>query len=189
MRKDIVEVLEKIVLEKCGDENNFFGEGIGCHIQAVVKNAILLAEKYGADVEVVTIAAWLHDVASITDYKYYEAHHIWGARMAGELLEKMDYPTPKIELVQKCILNHRGSAVREKCSVEEVCVADADAISHFDNVPALFYLAYVKRGCSLEEGTEFVANKLRRSFAKLSERSKALYQAKYDAVIRTVLGE
>lgn len=59
-------------------ENKF---GIGCyyHIEAVVKNAELLAEKYNADKEVVIIAAWLHDIASITDYSLYEMHHIHGA--------------------------------------------------------------------------------------------------------------
>ena len=36
------------------------------HIKAVIKNATLLAKEYGADIEVVIIAAWLHDIASIT---------------------------------------------------------------------------------------------------------------------------
>ncbi len=51
---------------------------MGCyyHIEAVVKNPELLAQKYGADKEIVLIAAWLHDIASITDYYLYENHHI-----------------------------------------------------------------------------------------------------------------
>lgn len=189
MRKDVISALEALVLERCSSENNFFGEGIYYHIRAVVKNAAQLAEKYGGDVEIVTIAAWLHDVASVTDYQYYEEHHIWGAEMAEELLKKMDYPAHRIELVKKCILNHRGSVVLGKDSIEEICVADADAISHFDSVPSLFYLAYVKRGYSIREGTEFVANKLKRSFEKLSGQSRAMYQEKYLAVMKTVLGE
>lgn len=189
MGKEIMDALEKIVRERCESEKNFFGEGIYHHIQAVVKNAARLAERYGGDVEVVTIAAWLHDVASITDYQYYEEHHIWGAKMAAELLAELGYPAAKTELVQACILNHRGSVVRDKSSIEEICVADADAISHFDSVPSLFYLAYVKRGYSIGQGTEFVARKLRRSFDKLSEPSKAFYRAKYTSVMETVLGE
>lgn len=42
----------------------------------------------------------------------------------------------KISLVRKCIRNHRGSISSEKISLEELCVADADAISHFDSVPS-----------------------------------------------------
>lgn len=41
----------------------------------MLKNAEILAEKYGADKEVVLIAAWLHDIASITDYSLYDLHH------------------------------------------------------------------------------------------------------------------
>jgi len=37
------------------------------------------------------IAAWLHDVASITDYVLYEEHHIHGAEMAHEILSKLSY--------------------------------------------------------------------------------------------------
>ena len=186
MRTDIIEYLERDIKEKCESPNNFFGMGGYYHIKAVVKNAVGLAEKYGADIEIVTIAAWLHDVGSIIDYKNYEEHHLVGARMAGDLLKSMDYPKEKIELVQKCILNHRGSDIRCKCSLEEICVADADAISHFDSIPSLFYLAYVRRGYSIDDGTNFVVNKLNRSFAKLSDKSKSEYQQKYLSVMNTI---
>ena len=59
-----------------------------------------------------------------------------------------------------------------KNSLEELCVADADAISHFDSVPSLLYLAYVQRGLGIEDGKEFVKEKLKRSFHKLSPESK-----------------
>ena len=36
------------------------------HIEAVVKNSELLADKYNADKEVVMIAAWLHDIIMYT---------------------------------------------------------------------------------------------------------------------------
>lgn len=189
MRTDILNYLNEEIREKCESPSNFFGEGIYYHVRAVVKNAVALAGKYGADQEVVEIAAWLHDYASIIDYKYYEEHHIHGAAMAGKLLESMDYPTVKIELVQKCILNHRGSLVRYKSTVEEICIADGDAISHFDSVPSLLYLAYVKRGCSVSEGIEFVTNKLKRSFNKLSDDSKAIYNDKYISVLKMLSGE
>lgn len=180
--------LENDVKEKCESPNNYFGIGIYYHIKAVVKNAVLLAEQYHGDAEIVTLAAWLHDYASITDYTYYEEHHVWGANMAKNLLQQMNYPPEKIELVQKCILNHRGSIIREKSSIEEICVADADAISHFDSIPSLFYLAYVKRGCSIEDGISFVADKLTRSFDKLSDKSKLVYREKYVAALNMIYG-
>ena len=189
MRTDIIKYLERDIKEKCESPNNFFGMGGYYHIKAVVKNAVELAEKYGADIEIVTIAAWLHDVASITDFKYYEEHHHIGAEMAADLLKNMDYPKEKIELVQKCIFNHRGSYIQRKYSIEEICVADADAISHFESIPSLFYLAYVRRGYSIEDGTNFVLNKLMRSFEKLSDKSKSEYQQKYLSVMNTICAQ
>jgi uncharacterized protein len=146
----------------------------------------MLAKQFGADEEVVTIAAWLHDVASITDYNLYEEHHIHGAEMAKEILEKFDYDKEKIARVQSCVLNHRGSIAGERLSLEEICVADADAISHFDNIPSLLYLAYVKRNLGIDEGKEFVKAKLIRSYEKLSAESKNFYREKFEQVMKVL---
>lgn len=184
MRQDIIDSLKDDVKRRCESEDNFFGIGGYYHIKAVVKNAIILAENYSADIEVVTIAAWLHDIASVTDYNFYEEHHIHGAKIAGDILSDFNYPKEKIELVQRCILNHRGSKLLEKSSKEEICVADADAISHFDNLPSLFQLAYGVRGYLVNEGIDFVKNKLIRSYNKLSDESKEVYREKYDTVMK-----
>lgn len=178
MREDILKNLQKEVYERCSKETNKFGIGCYYHIVSVVKNAEILAEHYGANKEVVMIAAWLHDIASVTDESLYENHHIHGAEIAYHILSEQGYDKNKILQVQECIKHHRGSIISEKRSIEEVCVADADAVSHFENIPALLYLAYVKKGMGLEEGKEFVKEKLTRSFEKLSEQSKEYYRDK-----------
>lgn len=187
MRQDIIEYLQTDIKRRCEQPSNFFGMGCYYHIKAVADNAAVLAQYFGADKELVIIAAWLHDVASITDYNLYEDHHIHGANMAKEILEKLDYDEEKIVKVQACVLNHRGSTLGERLSPEEQCVADADAISHFDSVPSLLYLAYVERKMSIGEGIVFVREKLERSYNKLSDRSKEIYRAKYQQVMN-VLG-
>lgn len=179
MRNDIIDYLQKEVRKRCESPANKFGIGIYDHIKAVAKNAELLAEPLGADKEAVIIAAWLHDIASITDYSLYKEHHIHGARMAEEILKSFGYPEGKTKLVCDCIKNHRGSIVNEKITAEEICVADADAISHFDSVPSLLFLVFSVRRMEYEEGVEFVVNKLNRSFAKLSEKSRKFYGEKY----------
>lgn len=183
MRTDIIDFLQKDILARCRRPSNQFGMGCYGHIESVAKHGALLAAHFGADEEVVLIAAWLHDIASITDISLYELHHIHGAEMAGKILSRFDYPAEKIELVQACIKNHRGSVASAKLTREEQCVADADAISHFDQIPSLLYLAYVTKGLSLEAGTQFVRDKLDRSFHKLSEESKRFYAGKYQAAI------
>lgn len=186
MRNDIINYLEKEIKSRCESKNNFFGEGIFYHIKAVAENAAYLSGQYGADKEIAVIAAWLHDIASITDYSLYEEHHIHGAEMAEEILNRFDYDKDKLLLVKKCILNHRGSKPSEKQSAEEICIADADSVSHFDSVPSLFYLAYVKRGLGIREGVDFVKNKLERSYNKLSERGKTVYYGKYKAAMEFI---
>ncbi|MBR1854937.1 MAG: HD domain-containing protein [Lachnospiraceae bacterium] len=179
MRDDILEYIQKDVYERSIKPSNKFGIGCYYHIVAVVKNGELLAERYGADKEVVAIASWLHDIASITDYSMYENHHIYGAEIAKQILAEFDYEPEKIELVQKCIRSHRGSVYLKRLSLEEKCVADADAISHFDSIPSLLYLAYVEKRMNIQDGIDFVKSKLERSYEKLSEESKVYYQEKY----------
>jgi uncharacterized protein len=116
----------------------------------------------------------------------YEEHHVHGAEIAADMLSDFNYPKEKIELVQKCILNHRGSKLLEKSTKEEICVADADAISHFDNLPSLFQLAYAVRNYSIGEGIDFVKNKLVRSYNKLSDASKEVYREKYNTVMEII---
>lgn len=183
MRQDIIDYLQEEIKRRCEQPSNFFGMGCYYHIKAVADNAAMLAEYLGADKELVIIAAWLHDVASITDYNLYKEHHIHGAKMAKEILEKLGYDKEKIIRVQSCVLNHRGSVSVERLTAEELCVADADAISHFDSVPSLFYLAYVERKMSIEDGIAFVRGKLERSYNKLSNKSKELYSDKYQQVM------
>lgn len=183
MRADIFDYLQKEVYARCIKPANKFGMGCYYHIEAVVRNGELLAGRYGADKEVVMIAAWLHDIAAVTDYSLYEMHHIYGAEMARKILEKFDYDEEKISLVQSCIRNHRGSVPAEKNSIEELCVADADAISHFDGVPSLLHLAYAIKGMGIQEGKKFVRAKLERSYRKLSPASREYYAGKYQQVM------
>lgn len=186
MRDDIINYLKEEVYSRAQKPENKFGMGVYYHIEAVAKNGEILAEKFGADKEVVVIASWLHDIASITDYSLYEMHHIYGAEIAEEILKGFDYDKDKLGLVKKCIRNHRGSFENEKLTLEEQCVADADAISHFDSVPSLLYLAYVKKKLDIEEGAEFVRNKLKRSYEKLSENSKRFYKEKFENTLKFI---
>lgn len=189
MRNDIIDYLQNEIRKRCESPLNKFGIGIYSHIEAVAKNAALLAEQFGADKEVTVIAAWLHDIASITDYSLYKMHHIHGAETAGEILRNFDYDPEKIKLVQECIKNHRGSVLNKKSSPEEICVADADAVSHFDSIPSLLYLAFSIKKMGYEDGVNFVANKLKRSFDKLSDKSKEFYAEKYSQSLEFLIGQ
>lgn len=116
---EIIKGIRNEVYSRAIKPENKFGIGCYYHIEAVVKNAELLAEHYNADKEVAVIGAWLHDIASITDYSLYEEHHIHGAKIAEKILKEYNYDSSKIEKIKKCILNHRGSVDNERLSIEE----------------------------------------------------------------------
>ncbi|MDR0880738.1 MAG: HD domain-containing protein [Clostridioides sp.] len=181
---NLIDEISEEVRKRCENFENKFGYGIWTHhVKAVVENAIFLAENYDADVEVITLAALLHDIASITKDEYKDEHHIYGAKMAEEMLNAYSYPKDKIELIKNCILHHRGSRPAEKSTIEEICVADADAMAHFDNIPSLFSLVYKERELNIDEGAKFVKDKLYRSYDKLSDRTKELYKDKFEGAM------
>lgn len=149
------------------------------------KNCIQLAKHhandYGAEQEIVALAALLHDMASVTDVSYTEEHHIIGTEIAEELLIQENYPAEKIDLIKKCILNHRGSRLVDKTSNEEVCVADCDAMAHFYSIPSLLSMVYKEKNLSIDDGSKFVMDKLDRSYNKMSEKGKELVKVQYES--------
>lgn len=176
MEKVIDEVYDE-VKKRCMMPSNAYGIGAwDHHILLVYKIAIKNYVSYGADRNIVALAALLHDIASVTNKKFTEEHHIIGATIAEEILSKYNLQKEQVELIKKCILNHRDSRLVEKTTPEEICVADADAMAHFYSVPSLLRMVYVEKQMTIDEGAEFVLNKLERSYNKLSEAGKGLIE-------------
>lgn len=169
----MIEEIEELVKKEVGKDG-----WMEQHIASVRKYALILAEKLNADAEVVEIAALLHDITVLKGDAY---HHITGAVKAEKMLKKLKYPKDKIGQVKHCIQSHRGSQNVKRETVEAECVASADAMAHFDNVPALLYLVYVKKKMGITDGKEWIKKKLEKSWAKLIPEAKALVQEKYDA--------
>jgi predicted hydrolase (HD superfamily) len=183
----IVDEVRKIVLDACNSPSNTFGDVWGNHFAHVVMFAKDLAKRTGADEEIVEIAALLHDYASISNKDWCEDHHIKGAELAEGILKRLGYPQDRIDRVKHCIYAHRGSKSIPRETKEAQCVADADAMSHFYNIPALMWVALVNKGLDAVAGKKWVADKLERSWNKLSPLAKEIVKEKYDAA-RTVLG-
>jgi len=152
------------------------------HFVFVVKYAKKLAKELGADEEIVAIAGWLHDIGSIVYGR--KDHHITGAKIAVEKLTALGYPADKIELVEKCILHHRGSRHDERKTLEEKIIAEADAMSAFDNIPGVFKAAFVYEHNTQGEAKESVRNKLKNKFNQLYfKNSKKIIKPKYKAAM------
>lgn len=165
---ELIKEISQLVKNTCYSPENKFGtNAYDYHIQAVVAHAHSLAPLLNADEECCIIAAYLHDYASVLNIEYYPEYHIYGAKLAKSILEEKGYPGDKIELICRCIFNHRGSIDSERNTPEEVCIASADAMAHVTELPSLFYLNFCERKMALKNH----ANGLKTNWSKVGKSS------------------
>jgi uncharacterized protein len=183
----IVEEVKKFVEEECRKPTSKYGLGaFENHFKQMHACAVVLAKEKGADLEIVEIATWLHDIGSIVYGR--ENHHITGAEIAETKLKELNYPADKIERVKKCILKHRGSVGAKAESKEEETIIEADAMSNFDNIAGIFRGAYITEGLNEAAAKKSALDKLERKWQQLGEDAKKIVLPKYEAVM-LLLGE
>lgn len=180
---NVIQEIKNFVEEESKKPTSKYGyEPFNFHFAQVVKYAEELANELGGDREIIAISAWLHDIGSIINGR--ENHHITGAEIAEKKLKELNYPEEKIEIVKKCILNHRGSLGNDRGNIEEQIIAEADAMSNFDNLAGIFKAAFIYEGLNQGEATKSVREKLERKWNKLHfEKSKDMIRPKYEAAM------
>ncbi len=181
-RMEITEKVRLFVEDECRKPTSKYGfEPYDSHFVPMVKYAKKLAVEMDADVEIVEIAGWLHDIGSIVVGR--EDHHVTGAEIARKKLGEFGYPEDRIALIADCILHHRGSQNMEPGTLEEQIIIEADSISCFDSVVGLFRAALVNEKKSEEEARISVLNKMTNKWNQLRfEKSKELIRPKYEAM-------
>ncbi|MFA5258939.1 MAG: HD domain-containing protein [Candidatus Pacearchaeota archaeon] len=185
---DIKIIIQNFVQEECKKPTSKYGyEPYECHFVPVVKYSKLLGEKLNADLEILELAAWLHDIGSIIYGR--ENHHITSSEIAENKLTELNYPIDKIKHVKHCILAHRGSQNIVRETIEAQILADADSMSHFDNICGPLKAALVYEGLNQVEAINSVKSKLIRSYSKLSEEAKQIIKPKYNAAMLLFGGE
>ncbi len=177
--KDYVLSANKEYADHSPDHYDFWEQ----HIRFVVKESLILAETYGADQEVVELGALLHDIALVKKTGTRAEHHINGKIIAEQLLSQIDYPSDKKERVLNCILHHRSSKQAE--TIEELCVADADIIAHFDNIPMCFNSAYRSNIISIPALIDYFAG----DYSDLSDKAKEAFNLRYESIMNVLFGD
>lgn len=185
-----IESVEKYVKERieeyknnASDHYDYWNE----HIKYVYEESVKLAHKYGADIEIVSLGALLHDIALINKVGDRKDHHINGEIIARKVLDDFRYDDSKKERVLKCVYNHRSSKNAE--TIEEICVADADVLAHFDNIPMLFNSAYNRNNLSLNEVRSWMKDVFEKDYNDLSERTKEDFKDRYKEIYEIILKE
>lgn len=178
---NIIEKVRQFVEDECRKPTSKYGvEPYEYHFAQVVQYSKELAKEFGADEETVEIAGWLHDIGSIMIGRV--DHHLTGAKIAEEKLKELGYPEEKIALVKNCILHHRGSQKMELETLEEQILAEADAMSAFDNIVGVFKAALVYENLTQGQALESVSKKLASKWKQLKfEKSKEIIRPKYEA--------
>ncbi|MBQ2872410.1 MAG: HD domain-containing protein [Bacilli bacterium] len=187
---EIIYLIEKEVKEKINeyklnsdDHYDFWNE----HIKYVYEESKKLAQRYNANIEIVSLGALLHDIALICMVGDKKDHHINGKIIAEEILTKYNYQTDKLERVLNCIYNHRSS--KNTKTIEELCVADADILAHFDNIPMLFNSAFNRNNIKLSEVRNWMKDNFEKDYNDLSDKTKEIFSDKYKLICQIVLGD
>ena len=179
---EIIEQVRQFVEEECKKpEAKYDYDIVIYHFRPVLKYAMKLGEIRGADLEILEIAGWLHDIGSIIDGR--ENHHISGCEISERKLREFDYPEEKIRQVKHCIFSHRGSKNIKRESIEAQILADADTMSHFDNIGGLFNAAFVFENMDELGAQKAIRQKLINSYNKLSPEARDIIKPKFEAAM------
>ena len=178
--------VRKIIKTACYAKENKFKDTVwNYHILPVVKHSLTLGKKFRADLEILELAALLHDYAAIIKSgKLYKNHHLQGAELAEEILRPLNYPEDKIKCIKECIKSHRGSVIISKKNIEAKILASADAMSHITELADMFYLTYGVHKYKTYEGAKWLKNKLQRSWNKIMPAGRKIVKANYNFAIK-----
>ena len=128
-------------IAKIEDEaKKFFVGASGCHdwthVERVRNLAIHIGKKEGADLFVLELAAYLHDIGRKKEMrnKGRACHAEEGAKIARKILEKYEMKESQIENIIHCIETHRWRKNKTPETLEARIIFDADKL---DSVGAI----------------------------------------------------
>lgn len=99
------------------------------HVERVFNLCMHIGKEEGADLEVLGLAALLHDIARpLEDSGKVKDHAIEGARLARRYLRSIGYPEEKVEAVAHAIEAHRFSRGPGPKTLEAKILSDADKL-------------------------------------------------------------
>ena len=165
--------IEELVKNECTGSSfgpSFFDE----HVAVVADYAARLAGPLGADTEVVTLGAWLHDLAAVRDPAAQPEHPRLGAELAPRVLAPYQYDRAVVEQVCRAVASHSFPLEPGSASPEEVCLSQADAVAQM--VRPFYWLYFVTsvRGLDYGQAKKWLANLLASKWDALAAPARLL---------------
>lgn len=112
----------------------FFKNSSGCHdwthVERVKKLAFKIAKAEGADLDIVELAVYLHDIGRRREMKNRGnlCHAEEGARLAKIILKKYNFEQSVIDNITHCIISHRYRNNHTPSTIEAKVLYDADKL-------------------------------------------------------------
>ena len=98
------------------------------HVERVLKTALILGRKEKADLKIIKIATYLHDVGRKDLKEIGYDHAIEGSTIARKILKKYRLSKEDVDNVCHCIEAHRFRKGKNPISIEAKCLHDADKL-------------------------------------------------------------
>jgi len=186
-RQPTTDDIRELVRSECLGASNRFGPAFfGQHLLPVVEYGRQLAQRLGADEQVVELAGWLHDISAVRDLACVPTHHLDSARISRDLLRERGWPPDIVDAVCRCIASHSAPVAPGDGSVEEVCVSNADVMAQLARPAYWFFYLHRVRGFDHDEGLAWWRTRLERGWSGLVEDAQAVVAAEHGAVVRFV---
>ncbi len=179
------DAIRELVRSECFLDSNRFGRAFfDQHLETVVRYGGELAARLGADPEVVALAGYLHDLSAVRDLASVPTHHLDGAHIARELLHAHGWSLGVTDAVCRCIESHSAPVAMGQGTLEEVCVSNADVMSHIARPAYWFFYLYRVRGMQYAEGLSWLRTRVERLWSGLTEDARAIVATEYAAAVR-----
>lgn len=172
---------------ECQRPSNRFGPAFfDQHLAPATSLALALAPRLGADPVTVALAGWLHDLAAVRDFSCLPGHAAAGARLARELLPPLGFPAARVEAVALTIEAHSFPARPGAGTPEQICLSNADVLSHLARPAYWTWYLYGARAMAYGDGLAWLRGRIGPAFEALAPEAQAMGAADRAAVARLV---
>jgi len=176
--------IREFVRMACQQSQNVFSPSFfDQHLAVVAECATRLAERLSADMEVVELAAYLHDISAVLDPTTLPNHPRQSADLATQILLEHGYPEGRARQVARSIASHSDPLTIGSASPEEVCLSNADAVARILRPAYWMYFAFAVRKCGFEEGRQWLRSLIEKQWRVLIEPAKELAGEQYAAML------
>ena len=187
MQTKIIEELYLLVAASFRLESKAFDYELWMdQIHSMIMITSELAQKYGADEEIVIIATLLHHFSALSAFAGSAESSLGPEEGADALLSRLGYPADRIQSVKRCFSRKSPNKDPTEASAEELLMADAKAFAHIQALASLFHDIYKNIGEGLDRGSARIKGKLLREWNDVSAQGKKVYKEKYEKIVNAI---